>query len=162
MTREQVDQVVELDLGYVPEAAVSGPLLIQDDYRAFVTFNAMRLGTDGRRIDADTAVVELKGCWLTKFGYPNDEALPGHPLYAKGLHAYGIFEVLGSSWISSVHAQNLVPFPKPNPRSSTSSRHFIFTFHDSTLECLADDISLKIWEGPYSRILAELTRPFAQ
>jgi hypothetical protein len=33
-----------------------------------------------------------------KVGYPDNEALPGHPLYSKGLRHYGRYEVLESSW----------------------------------------------------------------
>ena len=76
---------------------------------------------------------------IVKFGYPNDEALPGHPLYPKGLTFYGIFEVRDSSWSRALAEQNLVSFPNPSP-SATSGRHFVVTFHDSTLECIAEGI----------------------
>jgi hypothetical protein len=72
-----------------------------------------------------------------KFGYPNDEALPGHPLYPKGLSYYGLFEVLNSSWNKTLAEQNLVSFPDPSP-SRSNGRHFVVTFHDSALECIAE------------------------
>jgi hypothetical protein len=50
---------------------------------------------------------------------------------------YGLFEVLDSSWIKTLAEQNLVSFPNPSP-SRPSRRHFVVTFHDSTLECIAE------------------------
>jgi hypothetical protein len=148
------DQVLELDVGVVPEAAVSGPLLLQDDWTAFLTFNAMVKRADGRREPAGTAIVELVSCSCTRFGYPNDEALPGHPLSAKGLEAYGVFEVRNSTWVAQLQAQNRVAFPKSS--GWTGARHFVFTFHDSTLECIADVLAVSVSREPYDRILAHL------
>ena len=50
---------------------------------------------------------------------------------------YGLFEVLDSSWIKTLTEQNLMTFPNPSP-SRKSKRHFVVTFHDSTLECIAE------------------------
>jgi len=153
------DRVIELDLGYVPEAAVSGPLLIQDDGLAFLTFNAMRVRPDGRREPAGTAIVEFQNCWCTRFGYPNDEALPGHPLYQRGLRAYGIFEVLNSSWIAQVEEQNRLTFPNSG---SWGSRHFAFIFHDNMLECIADDLTLTVSQESFPQILRAVSQRFIQ
>ncbi len=155
------DRVFELDLGCVPEAAVSGPLLIQDDQRAFLTFNAMRLRPDGMREHAGTAVVKLQGCLATRFGYPNDEALPGHPLFGQGLAAYGIYEVFESSWIAQIEEQNRVAFPN-SARWAAHLRHFAFTFHDSMIECIAADLALTVSGQSFAQILQSLTHHFVQ
>ena len=39
---EQIDKVIELDLGCVPEAAISGGVLVHTDWSTFLTFNAQR------------------------------------------------------------------------------------------------------------------------
>lgn len=150
--------VIKLDLGYEPEAAVSGAFLTQDENRAFLTFNAMRLNENKLYEEAGTAVVEIVRCSITKFGYPNDEAQGGHPLYHKGLDNYGIYEVLNSSWISEQKKQNLVCFPDRTDFSW--KRHFIFCFHDSTFECLAEALKLEISEEPFEQILQKLTKKF--
>ena len=148
------ETVVRLELGYEPEAAVSGAFLIQDEYDAFIVFNAMKI-ENGARIDAGRAVVELVRCLATKFGYPNDEALGGHPLYSRGLGAYEISEVMNSKWIDEQIRQNRVNFPEtPN---NTWKRHFVFTFHDSTFECLAADIKIEITTEPFADTLARLS-----
>jgi hypothetical protein len=130
-----------LDIGILPEAGASEARLIQDEYRAALTLSAIRLQPDGHRADAGTATVEFVRCMITKFGYPNDEALGGHPLYNSGLSAYGVFEVIGSPWIRRLTEQNRVAFPAT---SDSTQRHFIFTFHDSTFECIADDLRVSI------------------
>jgi hypothetical protein len=144
-----------LDIGFLPEAAVSGPLLIQTDSQCFLTFNAVRMLPNGKREAAGTGVVEIRGCSITKFGYPNDEALSGHPLYKRGLVGYGVFEVPNSIWIKQMTEQNRVAFP--NPPDSTQ-RHFIFSFHDSTFECVADELVATLSHENYQQLFERLTR----
>jgi len=152
---EEQDKVVEMNFGLCPEAAVSGALLLQTENSACLTFNAQRLRADGYSEDAGTAIVELVGCSTTKFGYPNDEALGGHPLYAKGLVSYGIYEVLNSSWVEEQAKQNRVCFPDRTKMSG--KRHFIFVFHDSTFECLARDLKITLCNDPYESIFRTIS-----
>lgn len=135
-----LEYVQPLDFGIFPEAAVSGAMLFQDEYRAFLTFNAMRPEPDGRRAAAGLALVEIRGCRLTQFGHPNDEALPGHPLYDRGMEGYGIYEVIHSSWVEKHLQINRVHFPN----YQWTGRHFMFTFHDSTFECIAADLFVEV------------------
>lgn len=79
---------------------------------------------------------------MAVFGYPNDEALPGHPLFANGLNYYGVFEVRESSWAARLDEQNEVSFP--NAVATRPQTHFIITFHDSTFECLADGVTAEV------------------
>ena len=64
------------DIGFMPEAAVSEPVLLQNDYAAILTFSAMRVGQDGRREDAGYGIVEFDLCSLTRFGYPRTGQTP--------------------------------------------------------------------------------------
>jgi hypothetical protein len=148
------DKVIRLDLGFEPEAAISGPILLQSDYATFLTFNAVQERPDGLLHNVGTGVVEFEGCQITKFGYPNDEALGGHPLYHRGLEFYAVFEVLNSSWIRQMEEQNRVCFPST---SAFRSRHFIITFHDSTFECVADGFSATLSIEPCEQLLRKLT-----
>jgi len=141
------------NIGFVPEAAVPEPVLLQTEYAAVITFCAVRQNQDGKRVEAGYGIVDLDLCSTTKFGYPNDEALSGHPLYQKGLRAYGVFEVLNSNWIRLKTEQNRVAFP--NTPESTQ-RHFIFTFHDSTFECIAHGLRATLNTKPYAEIFEEV------
>jgi hypothetical protein len=154
-TTVATETVVELDIGVVPEAAVSGVVVLQDEYATYLTFNAMSKRADGKRDDSGTAIITFKRCLLTKFGYPNDESRAGHPLYERGLQFYGVFEVLKSSWASAVVAQNRRSFPTTDDHYA--GRHFIFTFHDSTFECLANDLVVELSRDPYEQILTRLS-----
>src|SRR5262249_31836245 len=125
------DDIVELDLGVRPEAAVSGVVCLQTELAIFLTFNAMRAtdrmsrGGGPYMEDAGTAVVEFKRCLVSRFGYPNDEARWDIPQYKDV--SYGIYEVRNSSWIKDVVRMNRYRFP--NTKDDYVSRHFLFAFH---------------------------------
>ena len=146
-----MNEVKLLNIGVVPEAAVSGAVVTQTEYSTFVTFNAMRENKNGMRENAGTALIEFKLCLLTKFGYPNDEAWEGHPLYSefeKAGGAYDFYEVVNSSWLSEINKQNKKAFPD----FSYETRHFVIFFHDSTFECLASDFEVQVFEGPFTSV----------
>ncbi len=149
------EYAVPLDIGFVPEAAVSGPLLLQTEWATFLTFNAMRKLPDGIYHDAGHAIVEFEMCDQTRFGYPNDEALPGHPLYSRGLGGYGIYEVMNSRWVRQIVEQNRVSFPET---PDSTQRHFIFTFHDSTFECVAQSLRADLSDKPYAEVFADIAK----
>jgi hypothetical protein len=115
--------------------------VLQSERSTILTLNAMKLTTTGRYEDAGTAVVKFRRCVATKFGLPNDEALPGHPLAGHGLRAYGCYEVLESPWLAEAEAQNRVSFPSSD--WLRDMRHFILTFHDTSFECLARDFDVR-------------------
>jgi hypothetical protein len=86
--------------------------------------------------EESSGVIVFEGVNSFLFGGPNDEALQGHRLYKLGLGFYSSYEVLNSGWIADLCARNRV---HPNHKDSmfTGLRHFVFTFHDSTLEVVA-------------------------
>src|SRR5262245_54416781 len=126
-----------------------------DDGKLVFSFNATRLAADGyHRDDAGRAVVRVPGCLAVKFGYPNDEALPGHPLYGRGFVGTAVYEVLESSWVAEVARQNRVRFPDSDV-SKWGVRHFLFSFHDSTLEVLCRGLEVSLSGEP---LAAEVSR----
>lgn len=163
------EKVVRLGVGCHPEAAISGAVLLQSECATFLLFNAMSddKNSEGRYEDVGTAVMEFDGCSRTLFGGPNDEALPEHPLWKKGLSeiGYGIGEVLHSSWASDVmerarkSAERIWGdgFEKAYKNHVWATRHIIVTFHDSTFECLTKDFRLSIRKEAFGDILDELT-----
>ena len=123
----------------------------------------------------DRVILRFEHRLVARFGYPDDEALPGHPLYARGLERYGIFEVLNSSWLEGSRQQNLVSFPQATwwpgpspvaeklrrlhperPTRSDRPRHFVVTFNDNTFECVADSIDGQFTSQPLDVIVADL------
>src|SRR5262245_56929361 len=149
---DSIDKVIKLNLGYVPDAAVSGAMLVQTEQAAFLIFHAMQARRRMRE-RAGIALIEFPWCQCTQFGYPNDEALAGHPLYSSVLDDYAIFEVLNPSWVKHLEQQNRKVFPQT---SSWELRHFIITFHDSTFEYLAKELVLSILDEPYERVVQRI------
>jgi hypothetical protein len=147
------------DIGFTPEAAVSEALLITTEHIAILTFRAKTRQADGTYRDAGHGVVEIEGYSLTKFGYPNDEALPGHPLYNKGLRPYGVHEVKNSSWIRLQTEQNRVAFSRT---PDSTQKHFIFLFHDSTFECIADSLRPSLTTKPYAEVFDDIRKKVLQ
>ena len=157
MTPPNTDTVTELNIGCVPELAISGPYLLATDERLVFCFNAMQVQPDGRRTDAGRAVVKVPVCWAFKFGYPNDEALPGHPLYSRGFHGTAVYEVSSSSWLDEMGRQNRVRFPNFDVRE-WNARHFLFSFHESTLEILGSDLEVTVSAEAFGTIAERMQR----
>ena len=94
-------------------------------------------------IDGDIAVARFVRPHAHMFGPPNDEAFHGHPLAGRGLERYGVFRVEDSSWIRQLERMNSV-HALHNPERFSRLVHFVFSFHDSTFECVADDVEIAV------------------
>lgn len=126
------DRVEELTI--LPQQSVGAPLpvVLADD-------GGMVLAYQLEFDDDKVAMVEFEHVAAHYFGPPNDEALSGHPLHARGLGGYGAYEVHNSSWIRALERMNRV-HPSHRPTMYRGLRHFIFTFHDTLFECIAKGI----------------------
>jgi len=109
-----------------PEAGAPEPRVLADDFSLSLMYR-----TDDDRY----AVVRFPLCSYLAFGAPNDEALDGHPLSRAGLEPYSVHEVHRSALVRELERRNSV-HPMHDPASYLSQRHYVFTFHDSTLECV--------------------------
>lgn len=78
---------------------------------------------------------------------PNEEAIAGHPRADRGLEAFSAFEVKNSSWIRQLERMNSVRPYHDRVRFFESKRHFIFAFHDSTFECIANGFDVSMLSG---------------
>ncbi len=57
---------------------------------------------------------------------------------SKGLGFYGSYEVINSEWIEELRRNNKTTYP--DRETFLGFRHFVFTFHDSTFECIAKGV----------------------
>jgi hypothetical protein len=96
------------------------------------------------------AVVTFERAYAHMFGPPNDEAFSGHPLAARGLEPHSVFEIEHSSWLRGLMQMNSVHRYHRVDRFS-ALRHWVFSFHDSTFECIALSYSIGLARGtPWS------------
>jgi hypothetical protein len=123
---------------------------MQSEDDAYVVFDAHSDASQA----SGTALVRLRQCLITRFGYPNDEALAGHPLYAGGLGFYGVFEVRNSSWIAQLQEQNRRCFPGFR---MPQRRHIAITFHDSTLEAITQSVEASLLTESRRSVLSRVT-----
>ena len=94
------------------------------------------------------------------FGPPNDEAFKGHPLAERGLKPYAAFEIENSSWLRSLERMNSVHPCHDAARFMKGRKHFIFAFHDSTLECIAREYRVSILLASENDIVYEMLKTF--
>ncbi|MGA7326871.1 MAG: hypothetical protein WBX25_20865 [Rhodomicrobium sp.] len=113
--------------GHSPGAPM--PLILATDVSLVLAYETAPSGEQ-------YAVVKFIGPRAHYFGPPNDEAAKGHPLAERGLGYYGIYEVSNSSWIRTLEQMNRV-YRNHDASRFAALRHFVFTFHDNTFECIA-------------------------
>ena len=111
------------------------PVVLSSEHRAFVVFDQPE---SDQQSDGCTAV-EFVRCIAVLSGFPNDEALHGHRLWGKGLGFYQVHEVLDSSWLAQVRDVERHHHRAP-AMPMNEVRHYVLTFHDSTVEALAHDL----------------------
>jgi hypothetical protein len=161
----QQDTVVELKDVPQSDVGAPSPLVISSEHRLLLAYTIQEKQSEfnGRVLtDADiaglverVALIEFERYRAYTLGAPNDETLSGHPLYRRGLGPYGAFEVTCSSWIRQLEQMNSV-HTRHNPERFKTLRHFVFTFHDSTFECVAEGYKATEHEGPIVKLLPEM------
>jgi hypothetical protein len=159
---DERDRVIELE--GVPQSSVGAPLpiVLSDEHKILLAYIIEDTpsdwdGSSVRVVDPSTpgeplALVEFTAYWSFMFGAPSDEAFHGHPLAGRGLHPYGAFEIENSSWVRQLEKMNSV-HPYHKSERFERLRHYIFAFHDSTFECVADGFTVSEHEGSLESIL---------
>lgn len=148
---------VELRVGWDTGAPM--PVLLSG-LRTFVAFFLSSPDPVARdpRTDHGIGVVEFKQVRSVKIGSPSDEVLHGHPLWGSGLEYYRAHVVRNSRWITELMDVNRVHerFDESRWRGAC---HFILTFHDETLECVAQrTVARKAPDATMPEVLTRLSR----
>ncbi|TPM30694.1 hypothetical protein [Mesorhizobium sp. B2-3-5] len=150
----------------VPPLSAGAPLphIFADEGRLLIAYLANIPdpsfdGTNPRSVSAatsnQTVVILAADPYLAlQFGPPNDEKISGHRLHGLGLQPYSAFEVENSSWIGSLERANR-SHSSHAPELLSGYRHFILTFHDSTIEFVAASFSTSLHEGAVLAVLME-------
>ena len=90
----------------------------------------------GEMPQGTVAILRFEGVLQFRLGYPNDEALQGHPLAKHGMEYYQAYLVENSPLIAEIENQNRV-HPAFQVGMYDRFRHWVVTFHDEILEVVA-------------------------
>jgi hypothetical protein len=143
------------DIGCEPSPSVPAETLLQDGWKTYVLFFAVSKSEDesGYLKQLGVAVVGCWNCLMSKFGYPNDEGLPEHPLYDCGMAAAGtsVLDVVESSWSREVLEQRAASARRIlrghtlnfGPAQDQMQRHFIIKLKEATFECIASSLTVE-------------------
>ena len=163
---DEKDEVVSMT--NVPQSSVGAPIpmVLSDERKVILAFylqdtpehwDGTTIRMVGTESDELVAIVEFQFCYAHMCGPPNDEAFGGHPLEDRGLTPYGAFEILNSSWIRGLERMNSV-HPDHKPAAFSDRHHYIFSFHDSTFECIADGFEVTETMGSMRSILPLMSK----
>ena len=144
MRIEQIKEKFEIDNG------APTPTIVSNEHNLYLVFyvgnfNSNWDGTNVHmRTNRDDGIVTIKFDRFAqfKFGNPNDESIEGHPLYNLGLKPYTIHKVVDSIWIKELTKMNSV-HPYHKDEQFEKYEHFIFFFHDTCFEIVAEDYSIE-------------------
>ncbi|MBA2501979.1 MAG: hypothetical protein H0V27_03780 [Pyrinomonadaceae bacterium] len=160
---DERDKVVALES--VSQSSVGAPLpiVLSDEHKILLAYVVEDTapdwdGSSVRVVDPSAsgeplALVEFSSYSSLMFGAPNDEAFAGHPLTNRGLHSYAAFQIENSSWIRQLMQMNSVHHYH-KPERFERLKHFVFAFHDSTFECVAERFTLSEHEGSLKSLLS--------
>ncbi len=156
MYKVDKDRVVELDTAPRPDIGAPIPVLVADEGTVLLAYITSEPdpswdGTWAKVVSPDSAdepiaIVRFSRVCAHMLGRPNDEAFEGHPLASRGLRPYAVSEIADSSWIHALERMNAV-HPFHRPEHFARYKHFIFAFHDSTFECVAESFTVERCRG---------------
>jgi hypothetical protein len=160
------EYAVPLDFPAIWDAGTPLPHLFCNDDKALLTFivREAKPGVDGSSVEivapADKkvrplALVEFMPCTAAKLGSPNDEVFDGHPLQGRGLEAYTAQRVVNSRWLAEIEAINKVHHGY-DPNFWRKRNHFIFWFHDTTFECIAESFKVDLCRESMAAMLTRM------
>jgi len=160
------EYAVPLDFPVKWDVGAPLPHLIANDYKTFLIFlvHAPDPNWDGTYVTVrdphggtqeQLALVEFVRCASVKMGTPNDEVLSGHPLHGKGLNEYTAQLVENSKWLRELEAINKV-HPGYKAERWLKLKHYIFWFHDSSFECVAESFKVEVHQDSLSGLYAKV------
>lgn len=160
---DKLDRVIEMHDAPQPNSGASMPFILSDEQRVLLAYmvsdSDKAISAVFKMMSADSpgfvALVEFVLPRAHMFGPPNDETFRSHPLVERGLRPYCVFEVLDSSWIRQLARMNR-SHRQHSPGLFEDLRHYIFSFHDSTFECIAKSLAVNLREGSLRDVMFEM------
>ena len=129
-----------------PEMGAPLPFIISSEYNLSICYNQAKASSYQNRIVTPdeyegkpdlVAILRFKNPQVHKFGAPDENGQPFHPLAKIGLMDFYAFQVEKSSWADRSFSGSYI------------NKHFIILFHDSTFEIIADSYSIRSLETEF-------------
>lgn len=166
LARAQGEEYADIsDFPFAWDIGAPLPHVIADDYRTFLLFylSVPDPNWDGTYVTVKNpaseavehlALVEFVRPVAFRMGTPNDEVLESHPLSGKGLDSNTAQIVRNSRWITELEMMNKA---HQGYREETWRQlmHYVFWFHDSTFECVAESYRVEAHQTSVSQLLTE-------
>jgi hypothetical protein len=156
------DEVIKLN--DVPRSDSGSPLpsVLSDEHTLLLAYILSEPSIDWDQVGVNfmppperVGIIDFKGHRSFMFGSPNDEAFSGHPLAGRGLRPYSAFEIKHSSWIRQLEQMNSV-HDRHDKKRYDDLKHYVFSFHDSTFECVAMGYTFEVRELSGNETVVEL------
>lgn len=149
---ERFSEITEHGVITEPSGARAVVIHAEEGRDCRVVLAVLRLADTAEKV----AIVTLKNCMQSVFGYPNDEAYLYDPRGDGGDRpGYGFYEVLSSTWPDRLIAYNQRAFPGRTPSYYAGMRHFFIGCHDASGEFLAEDLIVEITDDSFQAALTE-------
>ena len=133
---EEIADVPRMDVG------APAPIIFAEEHALVLSYWAID-HPPYHPTKAPIVLVRFQRSYYHQFGPPGEEAIEGHPLAARGLDRFGAFRVHNSSLIRRLEQMDSV-HRCHDPEWFKPLRHYIWTFHDSTFECVARDFRANV------------------
>lgn len=121
-------KLIELEIPFEIDPGGTMPEISADEHNLKVTFYILD--------SEDRGILNFNSVLQFTFGYPNEEAISGHRYAKLGLSPFKLVEVGDSEIIENIKIANRV-HPYHTDEHFSEYRHFVFPFHDATLEVVA-------------------------
>lgn len=150
-----MDQVIKLNVFESCMEAPS-PILFSDEHNLYMAYRLRAQQNQNPEQSNSTALVKFTGFNTYRFGSPNDETFESHPLYVNGLRPNGTYQVNHSSWMRELCARSAASHPHYCDLSFMKLNHYVWSFHDSTLEVIAKDYDFRHKEDALGAVLSSV------
>ncbi len=160
--------ILPYDIGCEPSPSVPAETLVADGWKTFLIFFAVSktVNVAGKLDDLGVAILRCDA-WTSRFGYPNDEGLPEHPLYNLGLNEMdsSVLEIVDSTWVEEVRVQTRASAKRiwrdcydDSESNSPNLRHFMILLKEATFECVAESMTVERYAGTFDEAFRYVSR----
>lgn len=122
---ENRDYAIDWKIGENWRRGGHGALVFSDQFTCVLVFKE----------NCDYVIININNYKSFKLSEINDEVIVGHPLYGRGIKAYGTYMVINSSWISELRATNSI-HPQFDPEHWAAQKHYMLCFKDCIFEAI--------------------------